>query len=96
MQYLELGKETSQHVLVAGKTGAETNLLHVLLTNLALTYSPYELELYLIDFKTVGFTPYATYQLPHARVVAVQSEREFAQSVLKGLDTVLEERKLLW
>ncbi len=97
LQYMELGKETAQHVLVAGKTGAgKTNLLHVLLTNLALTYSPDELELYLIDFKTVGFTPYATYQLPHARVVAVQSEREFAQSVLKGLDTVLEERKLLF
>lgn len=97
LQYMELGKETAQHVLVAGKTGAgKTNLLHVLLTNLALTYSPDELELYLIDFKTVGFTPYATYQLPHARVVAVQSEREFAQSVLKGLDTLLEERKTLF
>jgi DNA segregation ATPase FtsK/SpoIIIE, S-DNA-T family len=94
LQYMELGKGTAQHVLIAGKTGAgKTNLLHVLLMNLALTYSPDELELYLIDFKTVGFTPYATFQLPHARVVATQSEREFAQSVLKGLDTLLEERK---
>ena len=93
-QYLELGKGTAQHVLVAGKTGAgKTNLLHVLLINLALTYSPDELELCLIDFKTVGFTFYARFQLPHARVIATQSEREFALSVLKGLDTLLEERK---
>ena len=97
LQYLELGKGTAQHVLVAGKTGAgKTNLLHVLLTNLALTYSPDELELYLIDFKTVGFTPYVTHQLPHARVVATQSEREFGLSVLKGLDTLLEKRKTLF
>lgn len=97
LQYIDLGKGTAQHVLVAGKTGSgKTNLLHVLLVNLALTYSPDELELYLIDFKTVGFTPYATFKLPHARVVATQSEREFGLSVLQGLDTTLEQRKKLF
>ncbi len=94
LQYLDLGKSTAQHALVAGKTGSgKTTLLHILITNLALTYSPDELELYLVDFKTVGFTPYATYKLPHARVVAIQSEREFGLSVLQGLDTELERRK---
>src|SRR5579884_594061 len=94
LQYLDLGKGTSQHALVVGKTGSgKTTLLHVLIANLALTYSPDELELYLVDFKTVGFTPYATYKLPHARVVAIQSEREFGLSVLQGLDTELERRK---
>lgn len=94
LQYFDLGKGTSQQVLVVGKTGSgKTTLLHVLVANLALTYSPDELELYLVDFKTVGFTPYATYTLPHARAVATESEREFGLSVLQELDTELERRK---
>jgi ABC-type multidrug transport system fused ATPase/permease subunit len=94
LQYLDLGKGTAQHALVVGKTGSgKTTLLHLLITNLALFYSPDELELYLVDFKTVGFTPYAAHTLPHARVVAIQSEREFGLSVLQRLDVELERRK---
>jgi len=63
---------------------ANRHCSHALLTNLALTYSPDEAELYLIDFKEgVEFQWYATYRLPHARVVAIQSEREFGLSVLQ-------------
>jgi S-DNA-T family DNA segregation ATPase FtsK/SpoIIIE len=93
-QYLELGQGTAQHVLVAGKTGAgKSTLLHVLITQLALTYSPDEVELYLVDFKKgVEFKVYATYQLPHARVVAIESEREFGLSVLQRLDGELRRR----
>jgi hypothetical protein len=80
LQHLKLGSGTSQHVLVAGKTGSgKSTLLHALITNLALCYNPDEVELYLIDFKKgVEFKTYATHELPHARVVAIESEREFA------------------
>lgn len=93
-QNLELGRGTSQHVLVAGKTGSgKSTLLHTLITNLAITYSPQELELYLIDFKKgVEFKTYATYRLPHARVVSVESDREFGLSVLQRLDAEIRER----
>ncbi len=92
--HLSLGQGTQQHCLVAGQTGSgKTNLLHVLIIGLALRYSPEELELYLIDFKEgVGFKPYATHALPHARVIAIESEREFGISVLQGLDDELERR----
>lgn len=96
LQLLEMGKQnsTAHHALVAGKTGSgKTTLLHVLITNLALTYSPNEIELYLVDFKTVGFTPYTNFNLPHIRVVAIQSEREFGLSVLRKLDAELVRRK---
>jgi len=94
LQYLNLGKGTAHHVLVAGRVGAgKSTLLHVLITNLALTYSPDEVELYLVDFKKgVEFKTYATYALPHARVVAIESEREFGLSVLQGLDAELKRR----
>ncbi|VTT98113.1 cell division protein : DNA segregation ATPase, FtsK/SpoIIIE family OS=Singulisphaera acidiphila (strain ATCC BAA-1392 / DSM 18658 / VKM B-2454 / MOB10) GN=Sinac_6281 PE=4 SV=1: Pkinase: FtsK_SpoIIIE [Gemmataceae bacterium] len=93
-QAFTLGRGTAQHALVAGKTGSgKSTLLHALITNLALTYSPDEAELYLIDFKEgVEFQWYATYRLPHARVVAIQSEREFGLSVLQRLDVILRER----
>src|SRR5439155_16183610 len=90
-RHLALGKGTAQHVLIAGKTGSgKSTLLHALITNVALHYSPEEVELYLVDFKKgVEFKTYATHELPHARVVAIESEREFGLSVLERLDAEL-------
>jgi hypothetical protein len=97
-QLFQLGQGTSQHALVAGKTGSgKSTLLHVLITQLALAYSPREVELYLIDFKKgVEFKAYAASALPHARVVAVESEREFGLSVLQRLDAELNRRGELY
>jgi len=94
LQLLRLGRGTAQHALVSGKTGSgKSTLLHALITNLALHYSPDELEFYLIDFKKgVEFKAYATGQLPHARVIAIESEREFGVSVLERLDEELRQR----
>ncbi len=93
-QCLDLGKGTAQHALIAGKTGSgKSTLLHALITNLALLYSPDEVELYLIDFKKgVEFKTYAVHDLPHARVIAIESEREFGLSVLQRLDAELRMR----
>ncbi len=93
-QYLSLGQGTAQHGLVAGKTGSgKSTLFHVLITNLSLLYRPDEMELYLVDFKKgVEFKTYATHHLPHARVIAVESEREFGLSVLQRLDAELKQR----
>jgi hypothetical protein len=93
-QHLKLGQGTAHHVLIAGKTGSgKSTLLHALITNLALNYSPQEVELYLVDFKEgVEFKPYATHALPHARLVAIESEREFGLSVLQRLDGELKRR----
>jgi energy-coupling factor transporter ATP-binding protein EcfA2 len=94
LQHLDLGKGTSQHVLISGKTGSgKSTLLHVLITNMATRYSPDQVELYLVDFKKgVEFKAYARYELPHARVIAIESEREFGLSVLQRLDAELRTR----
>ena len=94
LQHLRLGRGTSQHVLISGKTGSgKSTLLHAMITNMALHYSPDELEFYLVDFKKgVEFKPYAQYALPHARVIAIESEREFGMSVLDHLDSELRRR----
>lgn len=94
LQWMRLGKGTSQHVLISGKTGSgKSTMLHAMITNLALYYSPNEVQFYLIDFKKgVEFKPYATHKLPHARVIAIESEREFGMSVLQKLDHELRRR----
>jgi hypothetical protein len=94
LQPVRLGKGTSQHLLVCGKTGSgKSTFLHGLITNTALHYSPDEVEFYLIDFKKgVEFKTYATHRLPHARVIAIESEREFGLSVLERLDVELRRR----
>jgi hypothetical protein len=94
LQSVRLGRGTSQHLLVCGKTGSgKSTFLHALITNGALHYSPDEVEFYLIDFKKgVEFKTYATHRLPHARVIAIESEREFGLSVLERLDVELRRR----
>ena len=94
LQHLELGRGTAQHALIAGKTGSgKSNLFHVVITNAASWYSPRELEFYLIDFKKgVEFKTYGVHHLRHARVVAIESDREFALSVLQRIDRELSHR----
>lgn len=94
LQYLALGQGTRQHGLVAGKTGSgKSTLFHVIITNLALWCRPDEVEFYLVDFKKgVEFKTYATHKLPHARVIAIESDREFGLSVLQRVDDELKRR----
>jgi S-DNA-T family DNA segregation ATPase FtsK/SpoIIIE len=94
LQYLHLGRGMAQHMLIAGKTGSgKSTLLHVMITNLALWYRPEEVELYLIDFKKgVEFKCYVTHRLPHARAVAIESDREFGLSILQRLDAEMTRR----
>jgi hypothetical protein len=94
LQYLEIGKATRQHALIAGKTGSgKSTLFHVMITNLALWCSPEQVEFYLVDFKKgVEFKCYATRHLPHAKVVAIESDRQFGLSVLERMDAELRRR----
>jgi hypothetical protein len=92
MHALALGEGTTHHVLLGGQTGSgKSVLLHTLICSLCMRHSPEELQLYLVDFKEgVEFSLYKT--LPHARVVAIESEREFGLSVLRGLRDELDRR----
>jgi len=94
IQYLDLGRGTAQHALVGGRTGSgKSTLFHVIITATALWFRPQEVEFYLIDFKHgVEFKPFATHRLPHARVIAIESDREFGLSVLQKVNEELSRR----
>lgn len=95
---LRLDSTTQSTALVGGRPGAGKSVLfHSLILGLCELYPPTDLELFLVDFKEgVEFKAYAEHQLPHARVVAIESDREFGVSVLEALASELEARGSLF
>ena len=72
--------------LVVGTPGSgKSKFLHSIILNAALRYSPDELEMYLLDFSGVEFDVYAREHLPHAKVIAPESEREFGGNILEEI-----------
>lgn len=91
---LHLDCAASSSALIGGRTGSgKSVLIHSILASLITQYSPEELELYLVDLKEgIEFKSYAAGELPHARVVAIESNREFAMSVMDSLDDEIHRR----
>ena len=92
-QHFVLGVRGVHHGLVGGDIRmGKTNLLHVLICQLALRYPPEELELYLLDFKEVEFDAYLTERLPHARAITSRTDREFGLSMLRRFHDEIDRR----
>ncbi len=101
---LTLGDELNQrhNVLITGAVGqGKSNLLSVIVHSVCSRYSPEELELYLLDFKEgVTLQRFAgidgTDYLPHARVLGLEADREFALGLLRHLFGVYRDRMKLF
>jgi S-DNA-T family DNA segregation ATPase FtsK/SpoIIIE len=91
--------DSSDHsgALLVGRPGSgKSTLLHTFIAGITTLYGPEELELHLIDFKEgVEFKVYAAEGLPHARSVAIESDREFGVSVLEAMQAELSWRASL-
>src|SRR5580693_2692736 len=95
-QRFVMGVRGVHHGLVGGDVRmGKTNLLHVLICQLALAYPPEELELYLLDFKEVEFDAYLTERLPHARAITSRTDREFGLSMLRRFHDEINRRARL-
>src|ERR1700693_4417212 len=97
-QHFVMGVRGVHHGLVGGDVRmGKTNLLHVLISQLALRYPPEELQLYLLDFKEVEFDAYLTERLPHARAITSRTDREFGLSMLRRFHDEIDWRgRLCW
>lgn len=75
------------HSLVAGRTGSGKSVfLNSIIFSLLAEYSPWELDLYLADFKKVEFSRYLSkYNVPHIKAVAATSEIRYVLSLLNYL-----------
>ncbi|HMM95098.1 FtsK/SpoIIIE domain-containing protein [Phycicoccus sp.] len=91
-----LGFDSTDHAgaLLVGRPGSgKSTLLHTYIAGLTTLYGPEELELYLIDFKEgVEFKAYAEHKLPHAKVIAIESDREFGFNVLESVQKEISRR----
>jgi hypothetical protein len=89
-------REQRHNILVSGAVGqGKSNLLLVLIHSFAVRYGPSELEMYLLDLKDgMTLAPLSAPDsfLPHAKVLGLQSDREFAVAVLQHLVREFERR----
>ncbi len=95
---IRFDSQLSSSALLVGRPGSgKSNLLHVTICTLAALYSPEELEMYLLDFKeAVEFAEYAGASLPHARAIALESDRDFGLAVLRHVSAEIERRGRLF
>ena len=79
------------HSLVAGRTGSGKSVfLNSIIFSLLAEYSPWELDLYLADFKKVEFSRYLSKcNVPHIKAVAATSEIRYVLSLLNYLATCM-------
>ena len=80
------------HMLMGGQIGSgKSVLLHNLITDLTWTYSPEELNLYLIDLKAgVEFQVYQ--DLPHARFIVNKANVGWGVAILEGIQEMIDRR----
>lgn len=86
------------HGMVAGRTGSGKSVFlnHLLFTMMA-EYSPWELNLFLADFKKVELSRYLTkYPAPHVKACAATSEIRYVVSLLSYLNQCMRARQDLF
>lgn len=95
---ITIGEGSSHHGLIAGATGSgKSTLLHTLIMSSMLHYSPDQLHLYLMDFKSgTEFKIYESVKLPHIQLLALDAMQEFGESILENLVTEMERRGSLF
>lgn len=93
-----MGEGSSHHGLIAGATGSgKSTLLHTVIMSSMLNYSPDQLQLYLMDFKSgTEFKIYESEKLPHIRLLALDAMQEFGESILESLVQEMEHRAELF
>lgn len=85
----------SPHAYIGGQTGSgKSVLLHNIIINGALRYSPDQLQFYLVDMKGVCFNMYK--DLPHVIGLSASSSRHYALSLLEQMSNEMDKREILF
>lgn len=93
-----INNQIESHALLIGRSGSgKSNLLHILISDLILNYSPNDINLYLVDMKGgIEFIKYTQMELPHLEIASITSDREMALAILKKLENKLAQREKLF
>ena len=94
---VRMGGQTA-HAIVGGRTGSGKSVfLNNLILNMITEYSPWELELYLADFKKVEMSQYMNkYPTPHVRACAATSEIEYVLTLIRYIKERKDDRETLF
>ena len=93
---VQFGKpDDNVHAIVVGATGSGKSVfLHNLLFSMMAEYAPWELNLFLVDFKKVSLSKYLSkYETPHVKAVAATSEVRYVVSLLEYLNDCMRARQ---
>ncbi len=84
------------HGIVCGKTGSgKTVLLHQIIIQGSINYSPHELQFVLLDYKEgTGFKAYK--ELPNAKIIAIDADIDFGLETLYYLQNEMKVRAELF
>lgn len=95
---LNLDSDTSTFGFISGIPGSgKTTLLHMIINSAMMNYSPEELELWLIDYKSTEFRSYATVnQAPHIRYIIADDSDEISYDFIRLLKEEYKRRKNLF
>jgi len=86
---------TNGHAVVFGASGrGKTTFLRTVITSLALTHSPDELHIYILDFG--GRALSILQDLPHVGAVITSEEEERVLRVLRKINDIIDQRQILF
>lgn len=86
---------TTGHCAIIGAPGSgKTSLLRSIVTALAVTYSPVELNIYCLDVGGRGLSVFQ--DLPHVGAIILPNDAEKVQRLFRRLETIVEIRKSLF
>lgn len=90
--------DDSVHTMLGGATGQGKSVaLHTVILNLLLEYPPWELMLYLADFKITELSKYADrIPTPHAKMIAATGSTEFVMSFYEEIVSEMNRRQVLF
>lgn len=90
--------DNAVHGLMAGQTGSgKSAMLNNLIFNLLAEYPPWELDLYLADFKKVEFSRYMNqFETPHICACAATSEVRYVVSMIQHMVDCMNARESLF
>lgn len=97
--HFEFGFDYSEHhTLIGGRSGSgKSNLVNIIIQNLAYFYSPKEIELFLLDYKDgVEFNSYTNPMLNHASLIAINSNVSYGVTFLEFIIQLKNERSELF
>lgn len=91
---LTFGDSYSKHAVITGLPRAgKSNLIHILLLKALETYTPDELQIYLLDYKMgVEAYEYSRYRLPHFAVISTTHNITFGKNTLMDIEAIMLER----